>query len=60
MLSDAGGCLGTAAVISLPLDRRRAWAVRAYSPHGFQPDLVESAAERDDVLLVDLPTLYEE
>ncbi|MEV3874491.1 ATP-binding protein [Streptomyces sp. NPDC049906] len=29
-----------------------------YSLHGFHPDLAELAARRDDVLLVDLPTLY--
>ncbi|MFD4144389.1 ATP-binding protein [Streptomyces sp. NPDC058572] len=29
-----------------------------YSLHGFHPDLVELADRRDDLLLVDLPTLY--
>ncbi|MEV0035113.1 ATP-binding protein [Streptomyces sp. NPDC050804] len=29
-----------------------------YSLHGFYPDLIELAARRHDVLLVDLPTLY--
>ncbi|MCQ0002483.1 AAA family ATPase [Streptomyces sudanensis] len=29
-----------------------------FSLHGFYPDLVESAARRDDLLLVDLPGLY--
>ncbi|MEW1700057.1 ATP-binding protein [Streptomyces sp. NPDC091278] len=30
-----------------------------YSPHGFHPDLAGPAARRDDVLLVDLPALYD-
>lgn len=29
-----------------------------FSLHGFYPDLIESAASRDDLLLVDLATLY--
>ncbi|MGW9397551.1 hypothetical protein [Streptomyces sp. NPDC055642] len=29
-----------------------------FSLHGFYPDLIESAAGRDDLLLVDLATLY--
>jgi uncharacterized protein len=29
-----------------------------FSLHGFYPDLVEVAARRRDVLLVDVPTLY--
>jgi hypothetical protein len=29
-----------------------------FSLHGFDPDLVESAIRRDDLLLVDLPGLY--
>ncbi|MVO83547.1 hypothetical protein GPA10_01920 [Streptomyces sp. p1417] len=29
-----------------------------YSLHGFSPDLVDLADRRDDLLLVDLPTLY--
>jgi len=29
-----------------------------YSLHGFRADLIEAAATRDDILLVDLPTLY--
>lgn len=29
-----------------------------FSPHGFHPDLIESATDREDLLLVDLPTLY--
>ncbi|KOG87102.1 hypothetical protein ADK38_27305 [Streptomyces varsoviensis] len=29
-----------------------------YSLHGFYPDLTDLAARRDDILLVDLPTLY--
>jgi hypothetical protein len=29
-----------------------------FSLHGFQPDLVDAVARRDDLLLVDLPGLY--
>lgn len=33
-------------------------ALALFSLHGFCPDLVQQAGGRDDVLLVDLPTLY--
>jgi len=31
-----------------------------YSLHGFHPDLIELVGRHDDILVVDLPTLYGE